>query len=96
MNEEAALREKPEKRSIRASSHPDDPIGSGAGLESVPPAACATRRYELELEVQLERDADTPGLDKFHVHLRCFAVRELERRNADQRPAPRPRSHAVA
>jgi hypothetical protein len=24
--------------------------------------------------------ATTPGLDKFHVHIRCFAAREFERR----------------
>jgi hypothetical protein len=36
-------------------------------------------RAEMELEVQFARDGDNPGLDKFHVHVRCFAAWEFER-----------------
>jgi hypothetical protein len=25
-------------------------------------------------EIQFAHDGDHPGLDKFHVHIRCFAV----------------------
>jgi hypothetical protein len=32
----------------------------------------------MEFEIQFERDGRNPGLDKFHVHLQCFAVWELE------------------
>jgi hypothetical protein len=34
---------------------------------------------ELEFEIQFARDGDHPGLDKFHVHVRCFAAWEFER-----------------
>ncbi len=34
---------------------------------------------ELEVECQFARDGDNPGLDKFHVHVRCFAASEFER-----------------
>jgi hypothetical protein len=34
---------------------------------------------EIEYEVQFAHDGATPGLDRFHLHLRCFAVWELER-----------------
>ena len=34
---------------------------------------------QLELEFQCERDGDNPGLDKFHIHIQCFAAWELER-----------------
>ena len=34
---------------------------------------------QLEFEVQFARDGDNPGLDKFHVHIRCFAAWEFER-----------------
>jgi len=27
---------------------------------------------ELEFEIQFARDKDNPGLDRFHVHIRCF------------------------
>ena len=36
-------------------------------------------RDEMEFEVQFARDGDNPGLDKFHVHVRCFAAWEFER-----------------
>jgi hypothetical protein len=32
--------------------------------------------------MQFEHDDDVPGLVTFHLHLRCFAVWELERRRA--------------
>jgi hypothetical protein len=35
---------------------------------------------QLEFEIQFRRDGDNPGLDKFHVHIRCFAAWEFERR----------------
>jgi putative ABC transport system substrate-binding protein len=39
-------------------------------------------REELEFGIQFERDGDNPGLDKFHVHVRCFAAWEFERTKA--------------
>ena len=36
---------------------------------------------ELEFEIQFAHDGDNPGLDKFHLHLRCFAAWEFERTN---------------
>jgi hypothetical protein len=33
----------------------------------------------LEFEIQFEHDGDNPGLDKFHIHIQCFAAWELER-----------------
>jgi hypothetical protein len=40
---------------------------------------------ELEFEIQFARDGDNPGLDKFHVHIRCFAAWEFER---NKQPSP--------
>jgi len=37
------------------------------------------KKDELEFEIQFAHDGDNPGLDKFHVHIRCFAAWELER-----------------
>ena len=39
-------------------------------------------KNEMEFEIQFARDGDDPGLDKYHVHIRCFAVWELERGSA--------------
>jgi hypothetical protein len=35
---------------------------------------------ELEFEIEFAHDGDHPGLDKYHVHVRCFAAWEFERR----------------
>jgi hypothetical protein len=47
-------------------------------------ATCAVcglpvKRDEMEFEIEFARDGDNPGLDKFHVHIRCFAAWEFER-----------------
>jgi hypothetical protein len=36
-------------------------------------------KEQLEFEIQFARDGDDPGLDKYHVHIRCFAAWEFER-----------------
>jgi hypothetical protein len=38
------------------------------------------KRDEMEFEIEFARDGANPGLDKFHVHIRCFAAPEFERR----------------
>ena len=35
---------------------------------------------QLEFEIEFARDGDNPGPDKYHVHTRCFAAWEFERR----------------
>jgi hypothetical protein len=47
-------------------------------------APCAVCRLpiaknEKELEIELAHDGGRPGIDKFHLHVRCFAAWELER-----------------
>jgi len=37
------------------------------------------KRDQLEFEIQFELDGDSPGLDNYHLHLRCFAAWEFER-----------------
>jgi hypothetical protein len=36
---------------------------------------------QMEFEIQFAWDGDNPGLDKYHLHIRCFAAWEFERRN---------------
>ena len=52
--------------------------GPGVGADC---AVCGlpVTREQLEFEIQFARDGDNPGLDTFHVHLRCFAAWEFER-----------------
>jgi hypothetical protein len=53
--------------------------GPGVGA---PCAVCelAVERDQMEFEIQFARDGNSPDLDKFHVHVRCFAAWEFERR----------------
>ena len=75
--------QKPEKQSALESCHPDAPDrtwgGPGVGA---PCSVCGEpiKRDQLELETQFAHDGSNPGLDKFHIHVRCFAAWELERR----------------
>jgi hypothetical protein len=74
-----------------------DRIWGGPGVGAACPVCDQpVRRYELELEIQFEHDGAEPGLNKFHVHIRCFAAWEFERRNTGPRAAPLSRGHAVA
>ncbi|HEX6314944.1 MAG TPA: hypothetical protein VFZ73_08800 [Gemmatimonadaceae bacterium] len=34
---------------------------------------------QMEFEIEFRYDGSNPGLNKFHVHIRCFAAREFER-----------------
>jgi len=51
--------------------------GSGAG-ETCPVCGNQVTPRQIEYEVEFAR-ADGRGVDKYHLHLRCFAVWELER-----------------
>jgi hypothetical protein len=36
----------------------------------------------MEFEIQFSYDGGNPGLDQYHVHIRCFAAWEFERSRA--------------
>jgi hypothetical protein len=87
MPDEAILREKARKaiQSGRMPRHPPDRTWGGPGVG----AACAVcekpvTKAELEFEIQFARDGSDPVLDRFHVHLRCFAAWEFERSKPPQ------------
>jgi hypothetical protein len=87
MPDEALLREKAREavKNGKLPPRPPDRIWGGNGVG----AACSVcelpvSKTELELEIQFAHDGSVPGLDKYHVHVRCFAVWELERKNAGE------------
>lgn len=57
--------------------------GPGVGAQY---SVCArpVTKQEMEFEIQFARDGKDvdAGLDKFHVHIRCFAAWEFERTKA--------------
>ena len=86
MPNEAELR-KVAREVLRAGKLPrqkPDHTWGGPGV-GAPCAVCEkpVTRDELEYEVQFAHDGASPGLDKYHLHLRCFAVWELERTKFD-------------
>jgi hypothetical protein len=82
MTDESTLRELA-RAAIRRGTLPNRRPERMSGTPGVgdPCAMCdqLVTRKELEFELQFVRDGDNPGLDKLHVHVRCFAVWELER-----------------
>ena len=58
--------------------------GPGVGARCEVCSEVVTKDH-MEFEIQFARDGDSPGLDKFHVHIRCFAAWEFER-DRDGRP----------
>ena len=85
MPDEKALREKA-RAVVQAGKIPSrapDRTWGGPGV-GAPCSVCdlPVSKDEKEFEIQFARDGDNPGLDKFHVHIRCFAAWEFERRHA--------------
>jgi hypothetical protein len=80
MADEQILRAKAREvlQSGKLPARPPDRTGPGVGA---PCTVCGlpVKRDELEFEIQFARDGDNPGLDKFHIHVRCFAAWEFER-----------------
>jgi hypothetical protein len=40
---------------------------------------------QMEYELQFSHDGANPGLDRFHLHLRCFSAWEMERTKFEDR-----------
>jgi hypothetical protein len=52
--------------------------GPGVGAPCVICAEPVTKD-QIEYELQFSHDGDMPGLDKYALHMRCFAAWEMER-----------------
>jgi hypothetical protein len=82
MPDEKNLREKA-RAAIKAGKVPTrrpDRTWGGPGV-GAPCVVCdlPVTKDELEFEIQFTHDGGNPGLDKYHVHVRCFAAWEFER-----------------
>jgi len=89
MPDEQILRERAQT-AIRAGTLPvkrPDRTWTGPGI-GFPCAVCAqlVRHHDRETQMQFEHVGRVPGLDTFHLDLRCFAMWELERRRAPGKP----------
>jgi hypothetical protein len=82
MPDEALLRERARAAILdgKLPSRRPDRTWGGPGVGALCPLCeQPVTRDQMEFEIQFARDGDTPGLDKYHVHVRCFAAWELER-----------------
>jgi len=50
--------------------------GPGEGLEC---SICERPVAKSEMEFEIQFDGTSPSVDKYHVHIRCFAAWEFER-----------------
>ena len=82
MPDEARLREQAREaiEKTRIPQHLPDRTWGGPGV-GVACAVCElpVTKDQLEFEIQFAHDGEDPGLDKYHVHIRCFAAWEFER-----------------
>lgn len=82
MPDEPRLREQATEaiRNGKLPARSPDRTWGGPGV-GAPCAVCdkPVTASEMEFEIQFARNGDNPGLDKFHVHIRCFAAWEFER-----------------
>jgi hypothetical protein len=85
--DDQALREKA-RRVLRAGKLPNrrpDRTWGGVGV-GAPCAVCdlPVEHDQREFEIEFARHRDNPGLDKYHVHIRCFAAWEFAQRRDGQ------------
>ena len=82
MPDEVLLREQAHAaiQSGKLPSRNPDRTWGGPGI-GAPFAVCEkpVTKEQMKFEIQFARDGDNPGLDKFHVHIRCYAAWEFER-----------------
>jgi hypothetical protein len=82
MPDEAILREQAREaiRSRRLPITKPDRTFGGQGSD-VTCAVCgnSVKREDLELEIEFNRHGVTPDLDRYHLHVRCYAAWEFER-----------------
>lgn len=85
MSDESILRERAREviRTGKLPSRRPDRMWGGPGADA-DCAVCGTTvpRGQVEFEIEFFENGDESKVDKYHVHVRCFAVWELERRNA--------------
>ena len=88
MPDEKALREQARAavRDGKLPSRRPDRVWGGPGIGATC-AVCAlpVSKEENEIEIEFAYNGDHQGLDKFHVHIRCFAASEFERQRANDR-----------
>ena len=61
-----------------------DRVWGGPGIGATC-AVCALPVSKEENEIEFAYNGDHQGLDKLHVHIRCFAASEFERQRANDR-----------
>jgi hypothetical protein len=86
MSDDNVLREKV-REVIQAGPLPNRPPrrmwgGPGVGADCTM-CNMSIQRDELELEIEYVRDGNADTVDKYHVHVRCFATWERERKLED-------------
>jgi hypothetical protein len=87
MPDEAILREQA-REAIRSGKlpvgKPDRTFGGQGSGVTCPVCGNPVKREDLELEIEFNRHGVTPGLDRYHLHVRCYAAWEFERTKVER------------
>jgi hypothetical protein len=85
MPDEPLLRERARKavQDGKLPARPPDRTWGGPGV-GVQCAVCElpVTKDQVEIEIEFADDGIAPRLDRYHVHVRCFAAWEFERKKA--------------
>jgi hypothetical protein len=82
LNDECTLREKAREVILAGklpNRHPDGMWGGPGGGSDCTICGAPVKDGEVEFEIEFARDGNHRCLDKYHVHIPCFAAWEVER-----------------
>lgn len=82
MPDEDRLREQAKEaiRSGRLPTRLQDRMWGGPGLGArCPVCELTVTKDQLEMQIEFGRNGSDPGIDTYHLHVRCFAAWEFER-----------------
>jgi hypothetical protein len=86
-NAEALLQEKAReaiRRGALPRTRPDRRFGTPGSGETCAVCGVAVGRNVMEFEIEFNRHGVTPGLDRYHFHIRCYTAWEIARRQFAQ------------
>jgi hypothetical protein len=85
-DDESLLQEKAReaiRRGTLPRTRPDRRFGRPGVGETCAVCGEAVGRNEMAFEIEYNRHGETPGVDRYHLHIRCYTAWEIARSQLD-------------